>query len=735
MALLVSDNRHEEFSKPPPKKKWLQEYIEQDSQPNMISSNLRNLLRTSDNQTDEKLNSNLQQLGDTKRDQGNITLSKDVIGGVVQGVLDQFQSFFENECSSGASASFENKAFSTVSSELKVRKLSKLLDPARNGAKFNESLKRLSWPGSLDDKANPTDIPEVKQDLKISQNDIAPVVQSVISQFLNGSLADSEFRRSRKRSHKHANCHHRDKSGSSGPSDRIKRSSSVIQFKSKTPEIESPIKINKLEPQPIEGSVIVPHLKVESAMEIDENQALNLSLPKHNQKVTFATHDRCYSTESVKSFQTSKSEDMTNLDILARASDDRTKMNIAADIKPNVSSHLMSQADNLRIAGKSVSPVNASSHKDEHRYYERPQSYIELTPVIRHTHREESPMNMALPVRKEEHTFRPIVKHDSYGSHSPPLLEVLRCSQFSSLPSSRQTSPVCLKKSVFPYSGQPSHSPPLKSLLYSPPHLDLVSSAPSHRPIFSTSPPNSYVSSSPIAITRPHSSTQAHHFSLSPPCQSPISHSPSQLPHKSISPTTSVLTKGDPVNLSCDKINGPSMYSFPVIKPKPMKPFLESTDSQSKPIFTNAYHSKPQSHGSYAPTDTLNSNNKTSLNISPSSNPIRTSREKADTNTKEEIKRTSSTTREVHNRLEKNRRAHLKTCFDELAVECDLDPKKASNLTVIRSAYKYIMSLRRKERENERNLATLVQEKIKRQNMLEELKREFPGYKSESDCE
>lgn len=729
MALLVADNRREEFSKPPPKKKWLQEYIEQDSQPDSISSNLsteaREFVRLFDNQTDEKLNTNLKQLTDSKSTTANMTLSQDVIGGVVQGVLNQFQSFFENECSSGAAASFENKAFNTVPSELKVRKLSKLLDPARNGAKFNESMKRLSWPGSQDDKATPTDIPEAKEDLKISQNDIAPVVQSVISQFLNGSLADSDFRRSRKRSHKHANCHHRDKSGSCGTSDRIKRSSSVIQYKSKSPEVESPIKNRKLEAQLSEGSVIVPSLKQEPTEEIDENQALNLSLPKHNQRVTFATHDRCYSTESVKSFQTSKSEELTNLDILAHASDDRTKMNITKDKKHSVSNFAVSQAESMRIAAKSVSSINATSQENENRYYEMSNNYVELTPVIRHTHREESPVNMALPVRKEEHTFKPIIMKDSYGSHSPPPLEVARRSQFASLPSSRQTSPVCLKKTVFPYPGHHSHSPPLSSIPFSSPH-EVVSSSLSHQPLPSTlSIP--YVSSSPIQIS---SSLTPHFKSTSPHL------SPSQ-PHISISPPLTLLKKADPVKFSCEKINASSMYTFPVIKPKPIKSFLESTDSQAKPIYTNPipYNSKPQVLESYPPLSTSPLNNKASTIVSSNSTAPRAIREKVETNAKDEIKRTSSTTREVHNRLEKNRRAHLKMCFDELAAECDLDPKKASNLTVIRSAYKYIMSLRRKERENEKNLATLVQEKIKRQNLLEELKREFPGYKSESDCE
>jgi hypothetical protein len=87
----------------------------------------------------------------------------------------------------------------------------------------------------------------------------------------------------------------------------------------------------------------------------------------------------------------------------------------------------------------------------------------------------------------------------------------------------------------------------------------------------------------------------------------------------------------------------------------------------------------------------------------------------------------SSTNREMHNRLEKNRRAHLKHCFDELAAECELDARKSSNLTVIKSALKYIMVLRRKEREHEKELADLVQEKIRRQQLLAQLKSDLPS--------
>jgi len=720
MALLVADTRQEEFSKPPPKKKWLQEYIEKDSQSDTITSNLsteaREFVRLFDNQTDENLNSNLKQLSKSKNSSNNLTLSQDVIGGVVQGVLNQFQTFFENECSAGSAATFQNKALAAVPpapSELKVKKLSKLLDPARNGAKFNESLKRLSWPGSPEDKPTPADIPDTKEDLKISQNDIAPVVQSVISQFLNGNLADSDFRRSRKRSHKHANCHRRDKSSSSGPADRIVRSSSVIQFKPKTPENESSVKIKTPHVHTSESSVIVPSIIKEPIEEVDENQALNLSLPKPHHRVTFATHDRCYSTESVKSFQTSKSEELSNLDILAQASDDRTKMSISRESNSVVHVGLATTAESMRIAAKSVNSITAIPEENEPRFYEMSKSFIELTPVIRCSRKEESPVNLGLASKVEENTFQPIVMRDSYINQSPPLLEVARRSKFSSLPSSRQTSPVCLKKSVFSYSS----SPPLSTIPFPPPsHMDMIPSSPANLSIPKVTP-NPYVSSAPVKISNP--ITQ--HYKASSPNLSPKSISPS---HLSISPPPlTVLKKAES-----------SIYSFPVIKPKPIKPFLETIDTQSKPIYPAPFNLKPPV--SCDPTSDCPSNIRTSGTIASTNLvPARPIREKADINVKEDIKRTSSTTREVHNRLEKNRRAHLKMCFDELAAECDLDPKKASNLTVIRSAYKSIMSLRRKERENEKNLAALVQEKIRRQNKLEELKREFPGYNPESDGE
>ncbi|KAI5635709.1 helix-loop-helix DNA-binding domain-containing protein [Phthorimaea operculella] len=67
-------------------------------------------------------------------------------------------------------------------------------------------------------------------------------------------------------------------------------------------------------------------------------------------------------------------------------------------------------------------------------------------------------------------------------------------------------------------------------------------------------------------------------------------------------------------------------------------------------------------------------------------------------------------TREVHNKLEKNRRAHLKECFELLKrqLPATLDDKKTSNLSILGSAIRYIQVLRRKERECEHEMERLA---------------------------
>ncbi|CAG4968348.1 unnamed protein product [Parnassius apollo] len=83
-------------------------------------------------------------------------------------------------------------------------------------------------------------------------------------------------------------------------------------------------------------------------------------------------------------------------------------------------------------------------------------------------------------------------------------------------------------------------------------------------------------------------------------------------------------------------------------------------------------------------------------------------------------------TREVHNKLEKNRRAHLKECFELLKrqLPATSDDKKTSNLSILGSAIRYIQVLRRKERECEHEMEKLAREKIAAQQRLAALRRE-----------
>ncbi|XP_043270248.1 max-binding protein MNT-like isoform X2 [Venturia canescens] len=85
-----------------------------------------------------------------------------------------------------------------------------------------------------------------------------------------------------------------------------------------------------------------------------------------------------------------------------------------------------------------------------------------------------------------------------------------------------------------------------------------------------------------------------------------------------------------------------------------------------------------------------------------------------------------SGTREVHNKLEKNRRAHLKECFELLKKQLPAqDEKKSSNLSILHAAIKHIQTLRRKERDSEHEMERLAREKIAAQQRIVALKKEL----------
>ncbi|XP_076623807.1 uncharacterized protein LOC143343142 isoform X8 [Colletes latitarsis] len=85
-----------------------------------------------------------------------------------------------------------------------------------------------------------------------------------------------------------------------------------------------------------------------------------------------------------------------------------------------------------------------------------------------------------------------------------------------------------------------------------------------------------------------------------------------------------------------------------------------------------------------------------------------------------------SGTREVHNKLEKNRRAHLKECFELLKRQLpSQDEKKSSNLSILHAANRHIQTLRRKERDYEHEMERLAREKIAAHQKLLALKKEL----------
>ncbi|KAF7285799.1 uncharacterized protein LOC143193987 isoform X2 [Rhynchophorus ferrugineus] len=89
-----------------------------------------------------------------------------------------------------------------------------------------------------------------------------------------------------------------------------------------------------------------------------------------------------------------------------------------------------------------------------------------------------------------------------------------------------------------------------------------------------------------------------------------------------------------------------------------------------------------------------------------------------------------SGTREVHNKLEKHRRAHLKECFDFLKKQLPAngDEKKTSNLNILHSSLKYIQILKRRERECDHEMERLAREKINNQQRLAILKKEISSH-------
>lgn len=85
----------------------------------------------------------------------------------------------------------------------------------------------------------------------------------------------------------------------------------------------------------------------------------------------------------------------------------------------------------------------------------------------------------------------------------------------------------------------------------------------------------------------------------------------------------------------------------------------------------------------------------------------------------------SSRHRELHKTLEKNRRAHLRHCFEQLKTELpksEYSDKKTSHINIIHCAIRYIQYLKRTEWEYEHEMERLARTKIRYQNQLAQAK-------------
>lgn len=571
--------------------------------------------------------------------------------------------------------------------------LAKLLDPVRNGDKFNKSLKRLSWNPEPEVTSvtppNVEDVLDFMEETNISQHEVRGVVKGVISQFLNASLSGDEYRRCRKRTHKHNNSRHNNK----------EKGGYRVVYKQERSAQDPPLeKISKASNVPIHSK---PAFQPE-----DANVVLNLSLPK---KVHFSEVDNFYSPDCQESFQESKSKTLSNLEILANVS---TGMHLPPHYSP---------PENNVTAGNKIYMDNAN-----------PKQLFITSPVAKTGVTSYSPPgNVAVFSKPDLLPINKTTLSSEIGVFQPVSRMVAAPLSVSSL-----TAPPTIPRIV------PSTS---ISSLGAPATLPSIGAPPVMMVTYKVDPTVSVKTPSKNPITiRPMNAlaaTPAANLVLKPPPQVealPLLKQPSPPPllPKSvvIAHTTQQYSPKDSIPIRCGPM--PPTQSPPIGLPRPIPRVIVETPLSFKKSSISPNPKKILIKPA-VPFLTVIQPSKL-LTAAPTAKPSARKpspilSEKGDAAT-DEPKRTSCS-REVHNRLEKNRRAHLKKCFDDLATEVELDPKKASNLTVIRGAYKYIQVLRRKERENEHDLAHLVQSKISLKQRLEHLKSEFPGYKAESDGE
>ena len=748
MSLLVADSRSENFDKPPPpKKKWIQNYlVDRDSEPD------------SDGGSSSPNPDVVDQPAPTAAEAAVLTAAaavaasgksdKEVVaasGAIVQSVINQFQDYIHQQTNRNLHHQTAQNAAAIASRTISyheplvaaadvnhqqflLRPISagqlavQLLDPlTRGGDKFNDSLQKISTKSSLvpisgskhslsstiaaaasssssrlaanDSASSDVNCMAAPSDtLGLSKKDIGGVVQGVISQFLTGSLADVQFcsrsgsSSSRKRCRRgHEKCpsrSHRSSRGSdsSGHHHSHHRSSRIgyRHGQSGHHNDREGVLVDNTNCQNVPEDYSGPQAKYHKSHEefvTDAGGVLNLSLPKTGSRT--AQDDFNFSLNSRVTFA---AEDSCYSFENSKRSMEISKSQQMYNADEALDLDIKSTAAPTTTSIISISAVEAvASHS---------------TPAALLRRQSQNSYHSAF--YPPEAGFRPQSSHSSLHSIAAATTGYIKPVPLSTL--------IKAQASLSPQ-GSPSPSPPSFAALQQP-------------PVSISAPVNLIVKPTAVHVSEPTAVIQT-------PQHCGSSRYNQKIAVEKYS-TRFLSTPGAVKQYSTT----PPPDLIPTKRTSPV-----TTLSQPKAIKIASADSKPLTAAKIAGSPPSSSNRRgNNIADKAADKTAEKSDKSADNSSIISGVKAVTSTRELHNQLEKNRRAQLKLCFEELASECQIDPKtKASNLTVIRSAYKVIMGLRRDERENEKEIANLAEEKIKLTQRLEELRRKLPDFKLAED--
>lgn len=194
-----------------------------------------------------------------------------------------------------------------------------------------------------------------------------------------------------------------------------------------------------------------------------------------------------------------------------------------------------------------------------------------------------------------------------------------------------------------------------------------------------------------------------------PPQQVPIAVIP-MVPVVTATPSVPALPLATPIAASASPLNGsppvkkassPPQQQNHHLQQQPTSPQLLSSPQiklETSPRLVGAKPSQPQPQVQIQYPTSISTNGPSSQHALVSHQAPPTSQPQPNGVTMDDLRGLEGKrrpggagTREVHNKLEKNRRAHLKECFETLKKNVpNVDEKKTSNLSVLRSALRYI---------------------------------------------